>query len=68
VVFCGHVGFDGFEYISDIWSGGLVGTTIKVRFWRHGAAEVPADQDALVQWLYARWQVLDDWVGQAAAT
>ena len=25
VVFCGHVGLDGFEYISDIWAGGLVG-------------------------------------------
>ena len=41
VVFCGHVGLDGFEYISDIWAGGLVGTAVKVRFWRHGAAEVP---------------------------
>jgi 1-acyl-sn-glycerol-3-phosphate acyltransferase len=67
VVFCGHVGFDGFEYISDIWAGGLVGTTIKVRFWRHSAAELPADPDELVRWLYARWQVLDDWVGEAAA-
>ena len=30
VVFCGHVGFDGFERISDIWSGALVGKTIEV--------------------------------------
>ncbi|MEA2123751.1 MAG: hypothetical protein QOI80_533 [Solirubrobacteraceae bacterium] len=67
VVFCGHVGFDGFEYISDIWAGGLVGTVIRVRFWRYPAAEVPADRAELVPWLYARWQVLDDWVGAAAA-
>jgi 1-acyl-sn-glycerol-3-phosphate acyltransferase len=67
VVFCGHVGLDGFEYISDIWSGGLVGTEVRVRFWRYGAAEVPAEPDALVRWLYARWQVLDDWVGAARA-
>jgi 1-acyl-sn-glycerol-3-phosphate acyltransferase len=67
VVFCGHVGFDGFEYISDIWAGGLVGTTIKVRIWRYPAAEVPAERDELVRWLYARWQVLDDWVGSARA-
>ena len=32
VVFCGHVGLDGFEYISDIWAGGLVGGTVKVPF------------------------------------
>ena len=42
VVVCGHVGFDGFEYISDIWAGGLVGTTVRVRFWRSPAAEVPS--------------------------
>jgi 1-acyl-sn-glycerol-3-phosphate acyltransferase len=62
VVFCGHVGLDGFEYIRDIWSGELVGGTVKVRFWRHAAAEVPEDRDALVEWLYERWQVLDDWI------
>jgi len=63
VVMCGHVGFDGFEYISDIWAGGLVGTTVKVRFWRTPAAEVPASADDRTVWLYERWQVLDDWVG-----
>jgi 1-acyl-sn-glycerol-3-phosphate acyltransferase len=64
VVFCGHVGLDGFEYISDIWSGGLVGTTVRVKFWRHAAAEVPADPQARIEWLYAGWQTLDDWVGE----
>ena len=64
VVFCGHVGLDGFEYIRDIWSGGLVGTTVKVRFWRFPAADVPAGERERVEWLYERWQALDDWVGE----
>jgi 1-acyl-sn-glycerol-3-phosphate acyltransferase len=64
VVIFGHVGLDGFEYISDIWSGGLVGTTVRLRFWRFPAAEVPADRDELIAWLYARWQELDDWIGE----
>jgi 1-acyl-sn-glycerol-3-phosphate acyltransferase len=64
VVIFGHVGLDGFEYISDIWSGGLVGTTVRMRFWRFPAAEVPTDRDELIAWLYARWQELDDWVGE----
>jgi 1-acyl-sn-glycerol-3-phosphate acyltransferase len=63
VVIFGHVGLDGFEYVSDIWSGGLIGTTVRLRFWRYPAAEVPADRDALVAWLYDRWQELDDWIG-----
>jgi 1-acyl-sn-glycerol-3-phosphate acyltransferase len=62
-VFCGHVGLDGFEYISDIWRGGLVGAAIRVRFWRVPANEIPATDDERVTWLYERWQQLDDWVG-----
>jgi 1-acyl-sn-glycerol-3-phosphate acyltransferase len=68
VVICGHVGLDGFEFISDIWGGGLIGTTVRVRFWRHAAHTVPADRAALTRWLYARWQELDDWVGEQHAT
>jgi len=67
VVIFGHVGLDGFEHISDIWSGGLVGTTVRMRFWRFPAADVPQQRDELIRWLYERWQMLDDWVGQAQA-
>ncbi len=67
VVIFGHFGLDGFEYISDIWSGGLVGTTVRLKFWRFAAAEVPSDRDGLIAWLYDRWQVLDDWVGEVRA-
>jgi 1-acyl-sn-glycerol-3-phosphate acyltransferase len=67
VVFCGHVGLDGFEYIRDIWAGGLVGTTVRVRFWRYPGAEVPAGREERIAWLYERWQVLDDWVGEQRA-
>jgi 1-acyl-sn-glycerol-3-phosphate acyltransferase len=67
VVFCGHVGLDGFQYISDIWAGGLVGTTVRVRFWRYPAAEMPAGREERIAWLYERWQVLDDWIGAESA-
>jgi hypothetical protein len=63
-VIFGHVGLDGFQYISDIWSGGLVGTTVRLKFWRYPAAEVPSDRDELITWLYDRWQELDDWIGE----
>ena len=63
VVFCGHVGFDGFQFVSNIWAGGLVGTTIRVRFWRYPGAEVPAGEQQRIAWLYECWQAVDDWVG-----
>lgn len=64
VVLFGHVGLDGFEYIRDIWSGGLVGTSVRLRLWRFPAAEVPEGEEELTRWLYERWQTLDDWVGE----
>jgi 1-acyl-sn-glycerol-3-phosphate acyltransferase len=64
VVFCGHVGLDGFEYISDIWRGGLIGGTVRVMFWRYPAADVPTERDALIAWLYEHWQIVDDWVAE----
>ncbi|MGI8863994.1 MAG: 1-acyl-sn-glycerol-3-phosphate acyltransferase [Solirubrobacteraceae bacterium] len=65
IVLFGHFGLDGFEYISDIWAGGLVGATVQLKFWRFPAAEVPADRAQQIVWLYARWQELDDWIAEA---
>jgi 1-acyl-sn-glycerol-3-phosphate acyltransferase len=64
VVIFGHYGLDGFEYISDIWSGGLIGTTVHLKFWRFPATELPSDRDELIAWVYARWQELDEWLGE----
>ena len=62
VVIFGHFGFDGFQYVSDMWAGGLVGTTVKMRFWRYPAAEIPVGREELIAWLYARWLELDAWI------
>jgi 1-acyl-sn-glycerol-3-phosphate acyltransferase len=67
VVIFGHVGLDGFEYISDIWGGGLVGTTVRLKFWRFPASDVPSARDEKIAWLYERWQELDDWIGEMRA-
>lgn len=64
VVFCAHTGFDGLRSVGDIWAGDLVGKTIRVRFWRVAASEIPADEAARTEWLFDRWQILDDWVGE----
>ncbi len=64
VVVFGHVGLDGFEYVSDIWSGGLIGTTVRMKFWRYPAADIPAERDQLIAWLYGVWRTLDDWIGE----
>ena len=67
VVIFGHFGLDGFEYVSDIWAGGLVGTRVRLKFWRYPAASIPRERDALIAWLYERWFELDEWIGVARA-
>jgi 1-acyl-sn-glycerol-3-phosphate acyltransferase len=69
VVFFAHVGFDGFQYVSDIWAGGLVGATIQMKLWRVPAAEIPraGGERALTEWLYGEWQEMDRWVGERRA-
>lgn len=62
VVFCGHVGFDGFVSPKDAWSGKLVGQEIKVKFWRYEGQEVPTETHELIDWLYEKWQLVDDWI------
>lgn len=64
VVVFGHVGLDGFEKVSDIWSGKLNGTTVRIKYWRHARETVPAGERERIAFLYACWQELDDWVGE----
>jgi 1-acyl-sn-glycerol-3-phosphate acyltransferase len=64
VVIFGHVGLDGFEYISDIWAGGLIGTTVRLKFWRFAAEEIPPEREQMITWLYERWLELDEWISE----
>jgi hypothetical protein len=37
---------------------------VQMRFWRFAAAEIPTERDAFINWLYARWIELDEWIEQ----
>ena len=54
--------------ISDIRAGVLVGRTVRIRFWRYPAADLPQGEAARTEWLYDRWQMLDDWVDRQTLT
>jgi 1-acyl-sn-glycerol-3-phosphate acyltransferase len=62
VVFFAHHGLDGLSFFADLWRGGLVGRTIRMRLWRVPRAQIPGDRDERVAWLYAQWSLVDDWV------
>jgi 1-acyl-sn-glycerol-3-phosphate acyltransferase len=62
VVFCAHTGFEPAGSAAELLGGALVGATIRVRFWRVAAAQIPVDLDERVQWLYEHWQRVEEWV------
>jgi 1-acyl-sn-glycerol-3-phosphate acyltransferase len=64
VVFCVHFGFDGIRSFVDFLGGGLIDRTVEVEFWRVPAAHVPGQRDDQIDWLYAQWGRVDEWVGR----
>lgn len=64
IVFCGHVGFEGIRTVKDVWAGVLVGREIRIRFWRYDGSTIPEGEMARTRWLYEKWQIVDDWVGE----
>lgn len=66
VLLLGHAGLDGLAELH-ILSGGRVGSTVAVRFWRHAAAAVPREREQALAWLDERWCELDGWVHERLA-
>ncbi len=67
VVVCAHHGLDGFASIGDLWRGGLVRRTIRIRFSRFAGSSLPEGREARTAWLWQRWHEVDDWIGVQAA-
>ena len=63
IVICAHHGLDGFASIGDLWRGGLVRRTVRIRFSRYPHASLPEGQEARIEWLWQRWHEVDDWIG-----
>ena len=66
VIFCAHVGLEGTMHLRDFLNGALLGSTVRVRFWRVPFAEIPRSEAARLDWLYAWWRTIDAWIGEAS--
>jgi len=65
VVFMAHAGLEGIVRLPDLWSGLLIGRTLRVRFWRVPASSRPPDREGRIDWLYREWERLDAWLVRA---
>ncbi|MGH3899546.1 MAG: 1-acyl-sn-glycerol-3-phosphate acyltransferase [Pseudonocardiaceae bacterium] len=62
VVWVAHAGLDHLYTVADIWRHLPLDQTVRMRWWRVPAADVPHGEDAQVEWLYHWWERIDDWI------
>jgi 1-acyl-sn-glycerol-3-phosphate acyltransferase len=62
VVVCAHTGFEGAASLGAIWSGALLGQTIRVQLRRVPRSRIPTDRAGALAWLLDEWRRVDDWV------
>jgi 1-acyl-sn-glycerol-3-phosphate acyltransferase len=67
VIFVAHAGLDRLVSVGDIWRNLPIGRTIRAKWWRVPAGEVPRnlDHDAQQLWLYDWWERIDAWISQS---
>jgi 1-acyl-sn-glycerol-3-phosphate acyltransferase len=68
VIFVAHTGLDRLVSVRDVWQSLLTDVTVRARWWRVPAADVPrtADHETQVAWLYDWWERIDAWIAEAS--
>jgi 1-acyl-sn-glycerol-3-phosphate acyltransferase len=67
VVFVAHTGVEHLVTVLDIWRELPMDTAIEMRWWLVPAADVPTDREERIDWLFAWWQRIDDWIAERRA-
>lgn len=67
VVFVAHTGVEHMVTVLDVWRELPMDTAIEMRWWQVPAAEVPDGREERIEWLFAWWQRIDDWIAARRA-
>ena len=62
VVFVAHTGVEHLTTVFDLWRELPMDMEIEMRWWLVPASDVPEGEPARVDWLYAWWETIDDWI------
>jgi len=62
VVLVAHSVLEDVGSFKELWSRIPFQRPIVARYWRIAPAEVPTEQDAVIEWLYGWWERIDRWI------
>ena len=64
VVFVAHTGVEHMTTVLDVWRELPMDRVIEMRWWIVPAAEVPVGREERINWLYAWWGTIDEWISE----
>jgi 1-acyl-sn-glycerol-3-phosphate acyltransferase len=67
VVFVAHTGVEHMVTVLDIWRELPMDRSIEMRWWQVPAADVPVGEEDRIDWLFAWWARIDDWIDEQQA-
>jgi len=64
VVLVAHTGLDHVLTVGDIWRELPMDKRIIMRWWKVPRAEIPADREERIEWLFGWWEEIDVWISE----
>jgi 1-acyl-sn-glycerol-3-phosphate acyltransferase len=64
VLLVAHTGLDHVVSLADVWHSLPMDKRLLMGWWRVPRAEIPADREGRIEWLFERWSQIDDWVAE----
>ena len=64
VVLVAHTGLDHLVTVRDLWRELPMDKVLVMRWWQVSRADIPADREQRIEWLFAWWERIDTWVAE----
>lgn len=64
VALVGHTGVDHLRTVGDVWRELPMDKIIMMQWWLEPPENVPATSDGRIEWLYAWWARIDEWISE----
>jgi 1-acyl-sn-glycerol-3-phosphate acyltransferase len=64
IALVGHTGVDHMRTVADVWRELPMDKVILMQWWVEAPEDVPSSADDRIEWLYAWWARIDEWIAE----